>query len=398
MIESNPGCWHLITGEYPPGEGGIGDYSSLVAGGLTMAGAEVHIWTNGVGETVNEENGVTVHRDGFGWSGRDLTRLGRALDGFPAPRRLLIQYAPNVWGRKGMNLGFCRWLVGRKRRGNRIDLMFHEVCSLPGSYNDRPPRGFLPWVQRAMARRVMAASERVFIPTTRWAELLRPLDPIPNRRPTWLPVPSNIKVVEDPSGVIEIRRRFNGPILGRFGTFANASGATLAEVFPRLLEGNQSWVALMIGLNSDLFARRLCEEHPELSGRVYATGSLAPEDVSRHLQACDLLVQPYPGGVCGRRGSFMAVLAHGVAAITTEGPLTDRFWRASRAVALAPEGKPEVLAKLASTLLDFPELRTGLAAAGRELYREFLSIDRTVEKFLAGLTVEAEDRCRLGRD
>src|SRR5947209_3461982 len=41
--------WHLVTGEYPPRPGGVGDYSALLAAGLAAAGGEVHVWTASAG-------------------------------------------------------------------------------------------------------------------------------------------------------------------------------------------------------------------------------------------------------------------------------------------------------------------------------------------------------------
>jgi glycosyltransferase involved in cell wall biosynthesis len=382
---SRPGRWHLITGEYPPLEGGIGDYSALVAAELASLGSEVHVWTTGIEGVESRPDGVTVHRAGRGWTGSDLARLGRALDAFPGPRRLLVQYAPNAWGFKGMNLGFARWLVARSRRGDRITTMIHEVCYIPNPFDDSPIRRILPMIQKPMARRVLAASDRVFISTPRWADLLRPLDPLPGRPLSWLPVPSNIPVVIDPRGVAEIRLRHagrGGAIVGSFGTFANAIGEQLARLMPALLKAETGRVGLLIGRDGESFARRLVGEHPDLANRLAATGGLPPGDVSGHLQACDLLVQPYPDGVCGRRGTVMAALAHGVATITTEGAFTAPLWRESGAIALAPEADPACFLSLANELLGDPQARARLGAAGREIYRSRFAIDRTIEALL----------------
>src|SRR4051794_22490966 len=100
-------AWQILTGEYPPRRGGVADYSAQLAAGLAAAGIEVHVWTSEGGGS-SEAPGVNVHPIAGRWSPSDLARLGRALDDFPAPRRLLIQYTPNAWGYRGLNLGFCR--------------------------------------------------------------------------------------------------------------------------------------------------------------------------------------------------------------------------------------------------------------------------------------------------
>src|SRR4051794_8618834 len=107
--------WHILTGEYPPQSGGVGAYSALLAAGLAATGADVHVWTS-PGDGTPEAEGVTVHRVGGRWSPADLKHVGDGLDAFASPRRLIVQYTPNAWGFKGLNFGFCRWLVGRRRR------------------------------------------------------------------------------------------------------------------------------------------------------------------------------------------------------------------------------------------------------------------------------------------
>jgi hypothetical protein len=40
--------WHVLTGEYPPREGGVSDYTQLVAHGLVAAGDAVDVWAPAV--------------------------------------------------------------------------------------------------------------------------------------------------------------------------------------------------------------------------------------------------------------------------------------------------------------------------------------------------------------
>ena len=117
-------CWHILSGEYPPQPGGVSDYTAGLAEGLAKDGAEVHVWVPPASGTAPAVEGVVVHHEAGRWSPADLERLGLALDAFPAPRRLLVQYTPNAWGYRGMNLGFCRWLVGRHAKGDDVRPMF----------------------------------------------------------------------------------------------------------------------------------------------------------------------------------------------------------------------------------------------------------------------------------
>jgi glycosyltransferase involved in cell wall biosynthesis len=372
-------AWHLITGEYPPSPGGVADYTALLASALAEAGSEVHVWTSH-GPDAGPAEGVSVHRPAGGWSRAGLRRLDDALDAFRPPRRLVVQYTPNVWGYKGLNLGFCRWLARRRARGDDVRVMFHEVW-YPWRLRDKPTRWLLALGQRLMARTLMGACSSAYISIPAWEPLLRASERGGRRPITWLPVPSTIAVVDDPSAVAELRRRVaprGQTIVGSFGTFGGMIGALLAEVLPRLLGSRDDRVGLLLGRGSDRFAARLAADRPELAGRLIAAGGLPPAEVSVHLQACDLLVQPYPDGLSSRRTTLMAGLAHGVATVSNLGALSEPIWARTRCVALAPEARAGALAGAAEPLLACPATRADLGASARRAYQKHFAVERTV--------------------
>ena len=101
--------WHLVTGEYPPDCGGVGDYTALLARALRRAGEEVQVWVPGdANATGNTSESVRGLPDRFGSRSRET--LARAWQ--QQPGVVLLQYVPNALGVKGANLSFCRWLRG----------------------------------------------------------------------------------------------------------------------------------------------------------------------------------------------------------------------------------------------------------------------------------------------
>ena len=108
--------WGIVTGEYPPQRGGVGDYSALIANRLASMGEGVSVWAPRVRRApgVDVEGNVAVHRlrDGFGV--RSLATLGKEIDRHGAPRVWLVQYVPQAFGYRGMNLAFCVWLARRR--------------------------------------------------------------------------------------------------------------------------------------------------------------------------------------------------------------------------------------------------------------------------------------------
>ena len=378
---ANSHIWHLLTGEYPPQPGGISDYTALVAAALAGLGDEVHIWTTPTAGEALDTPGVTVHRSGGSWSSADLRRLDAELDQFPAPRRLVVQYTPNAWCHRGMNIGFCRWLRGRRRRGDEVRLMFHEV-----RYHmepvDRPIRRVLVVVHTWMARILLEAATHVYASVPGWIAMLRALAPRSTVPMAWSPVPSTVPAFDDPPGVAEIRRR-HAPrgelVIGTFATFREPTRVVLAAVFPALLLANPGRVGLLIGRNGPAFARRLIADHPELAGRLFATGGLPPEDIARHLQACDVLIQADPGGLCTKQTTTMAGMVQGRAIVAGTGHITESVWSEERCVALAPSARPaDLIAAVESCLAD-PVERARLGATARETYAKHFSIERTVE-------------------
>ena len=101
-----------------------------------------------------------------------------------------------------------------------------------------------------------------------------------------------------------------------------------------------------MGLHSREFRDRLIQQHPELEQRLHATGPLASDDLSHHIAACDLLIQPYPDGATTRRTSLMVGLSHGKPIITTASQVTEPIWEQSRAVGLRLSGDAEAFVEL----------------------------------------------------
>jgi glycosyltransferase involved in cell wall biosynthesis len=378
-------CWHILTGEYPPRPGGIADYTRSVAGGLARSGAEVHVWCpDAEGEAPAEEPGVAVHRILGRRSRADLARLGAELDTFAPPRRLLVQYATNPWGFRGANVGFCRWLVRRRRLGDDIRTMVHEAF-YPWKLRDRPTRWVLAAAHRLMLRSLLAASSRVYYSMPYWEPRLRAYEPRPRRPMVWLPIPSSVPLVAGPAGVAALRQRLapgGRLIVGNFGTYGPDLRAQLHRILAPLLTNHTDRVGLLIGRGGRVLADELRAAHPGLADRLVATGGLPAGALSLYLQVCDVLVQPYEFGVSSRRSTVMAGLEHGLPIATSFGYVTEPIWAESGCVALAPCDDPPALVQAAEGLLADRGASARLGARAREVYDRHFALERTVEALL----------------
>ncbi|HEX2204634.1 MAG TPA: glycosyltransferase family 4 protein, partial [Longimicrobium sp.] len=376
-----PRVWHLVTGEYPPDRGGVGDYTARLARALAEAGREAHVWAPA---PEGGSEGVHLHAvGGFGAGGR--ARLAAGLDAFPAPRTLLVQYAPQAFGRRGMNLAFCRWLLARARSGDDVRVMFHEPF-YPFGW-ERPWRNALAMANRAMAVVLLRAARTAYVSTPAWERLLRPYAPRGLGGMPWLPVPSTVPRVDDPEGVAVLRARLHGGdparhVVGHFGTYGGVIGDMLEPALRAVLSPPSHSVALLLGAGGPAFAARLEAADPALRGRIVAPGWLAPESLSVHLQACDVMLQPYPDGASARRTTLMAALANGVPTVTTRGRFTESVWHDGPVALVRPAGDGSALAAETLNLLDDEPRRRRFALESRVFYARHFSMDRTLDVLL----------------
>jgi glycosyltransferase involved in cell wall biosynthesis len=377
--------WHLLTGELA--RGGIGDYTRLLADSLAEARREVHVWSPDAGEATLRR-AIAHPLPGVG--GDALRELDAALDRFPAPRRLLVQYAPQAWGMKGMNVPFCRWLVARRGAGDDVRVMFHEPF-FPFGWQ-RPQRNFLAAVNRWMARLLLRASTRAYVSISAWETLLRPLAPR-GLELTVLPIPSTIPFVEDAERVAELRRALSEdgrrPVFVHFGTYGDLIAPMLAEALDALIERRPDARILLLGGGGPGFADRLRARKPAFADALAAPGFLSPEEVSLHLQASDIALQPYPDGADTRRTSLMACLANGVPTLTTRGRLSSSDVMLS-VVGFPAASEPRKVGEWAADIQADPHSTVvpclpdlPLREATRAAYLRHFAVEHTVARLLA---------------
>ena len=368
--------WHLLTGEYPPGSGGVGDYTARLARALVEAGDTVDVWVGG-GTVESGAGPLRVHAlpDRFG--ARSRAALGDAWD--RSPGTVLLQYVPNALGARGANLAFPRWLAERRRRGGDVRVMFHE----PYIYFSltRPWLNGLALVHRAMAATLIRASTRVYVSTEQWGRYLRPYGA---DRLTTLPIPATIAAGATALAIDSFRKRFSrhdGPVLGHFGTFGGDVMGELEPALREILRRRPGLSVALIGANGDCFRQRLAASAPAADApAIVATGRLEDQDAAAALLACDVLLQPYPDGATTRRTSLMAGLREGIATVTTRGFLTEPVWSESGAAVLAEAGEPARIADAVERLLDDGNARREQAARGRHVYARSFSMAITVER------------------
>jgi len=355
----------------------VADYTRLVAVGLAARGDRVHVWAPTAAGPESAPAGVEVHRLSERFGPRALVALGRRLDA-AGPGQILVQYVPQGFGMKGMNLPFCLWLFARRRAG--IAIMFHEVAVSIG-WQQSMRHNMIGLANRMMACMLTRAARRCFVGAAIWEQLLRPLAPA-GAEISWLPVPSNVPVIDDDVRVLAVRKALvvdGGMILGHFGTAREPwIAARLAAVIPPLLHERPEAAFLLLGRDSLDLRRRLLFAAPDLHARIWAAGPLAPADVSFHLAACDVMFQPYSDGVSTRRTSMMAALAHRRPVLTNRGVATEPLWRQSGAVALVEADDIYAMRAALARLMSDQAERARLGGTAGALYARRFDIAHTI--------------------
>jgi len=350
--------WHLLAPEFPPGCGGVGDYSALLAGGLERSGDRVRVWH------------PHLLPDRFGRRSRHVLDSAIASE----PGIVLVQYVPAAFGLRGMNVPFCRWIGKLRRRGVDVRVMFHEPFFYFGF--SRPWRNVFALVQRGMARLLLQSATRVYYSTETWKRLLAPFGSRMDAEV--LPIPATIPVDVASEAVTAARGRSRGPlVLGHFCTYGDHVAGELSRVLPEILRTLPDARMQLAGRGAGEFARSLI---PAVRKRIDVVPDEDGVAIAAALRACHILVQPYPDGVTTRRTSMMAALTSGVSVITTQGRLTEAVWTESNAVSLAPAGDDEAFVERAVQLARNPELRREMGARGRRLYDEQFALPVTLSR------------------
>lgn len=318
----------LVTGEYPPMQGGVGAYSMELGKALIAQGGRVGVLTGtrAQASAAAPSDAPAVYPIVPRWDAR-IWRL--AVD---AARRMgatwiHVQYQTAAFAMHPA-INFAPWWW--RRAGLRVAFTYHDV--LPPYLFPKAGARLRGWVTNRPAH-----LSDLTIATNEGdrRHLARALFGNADRqspRLARIPIGSNITPrLIDATTRAATRATYGAQeqtaVIGYFG-FLNRSkgGLLLVEVLARIAVQLPDVRLLMIGERvgaSDPTNYAYLQEVEAaivahgLHERVTWTGSLPDAEVSAALAACDVLVLPYLDGASTRRGTLMAGLAQGRPLVTT---------------------------------------------------------------------------------
>jgi len=361
----------IISGEYPPMQGGVADYTRILGQHLADLGVDVHVLTS-LDAGAPPRGDTHVHPMIASWGWRELYAAMRELLDQLEPNVINVQYQAAAYGlHPAINALPLRF------RGTPIVTTFHDL-RVPYLFPKAGPlRKEAVWMLARRSRAVIAtnAADRDTLAAR------RDMPPIHE-----IPIGSNVaKHLPEAFDRAQWRATWGLPrsamVLCYFGFLNPTKGGEdlmrcLASLVRRGIDAhlvmiggtigasdpaNEAYLASVLGLVSDL----------GLQARVHWTDYLPDTEVSAAFGLSDLCVVPYRDGASLRRGSLMAALAHGMPILSTEPESPVRELVDGENIRLVARHSPTALAEAAWDLWQDPTALDRLAEGAKELSARF---------------------------
>jgi glycosyltransferase involved in cell wall biosynthesis len=404
----------LITGEFPPMQGGVGDYSREIARAFVAQGHEVSVL---VPQSLVDAYGqmdrqpwrvLPVVRDWKWGCWRQIASLVTEIQ----PDVIDLQYQAAIYDMRVPAINLLPWHWHRRSDHPPAD----KRCPIAVTFHDLKPPYLFPkagplrdQAVRALARysdAVILTNTQDMVTANTWPFAQQAS--VSSRGAArshrislhQIPIGSNIAVAP-PSGFVRAdwRSRLGYQphdfVWAYFG-FLNASkgGETLIQA---LAESQPAAKLLMIGGregSSDptnrAYADRVETLMTELGvmDRVQWTGFIPNKQVSAALLSADVVVLPYRDGISFRRGSLHAALVHGCAIISTTPDIPLPELCVGGNILLVPANDPQAVCRAAARLCSDPSLRVRIGQGAKRLAEQFTwehIAERTVDEVFSPL-------------
>lgn len=321
----------LLSAEYPPQAGGVGDYTATLAAELSDE-FKLYVITNQNALTNTAKNPKTVASENIqvirtikAWNWNCLPAIVNELN-LRAMAIVNIQYQTGAYKmHPAINFLplYLKWRYGAARP--RVVTTFHDLL-VPYLF---PKAGRLrEWVTRLLAQ----SSDAVVVTNEADYQQLRAWG-LAEEKIQLVPIGSNITPLPRPSQNrrSELRQKLglavDDFVVGYFGLLNRNKGLdTLLKALEMLKAGGNPWKLLIIGGEigeTDVTNREYAREIDQLIKKldiedsVIRTGHLTARETSQSFYALDAAALPFRDGSNFRRGSLLALLAHGVPVVTT---------------------------------------------------------------------------------
>lgn len=374
----------LITGEFPPMEGGVGAFTQELARALSDIGHDIHIITTRLAnqetnrqsiwdpyQPIQKPYGHLHARIGRWWWSANSRIVDIALRfGLDI---LNVQYQAAAYDMRVPAINLLPW---RLRGIVPSVVTFHDL-RVPYLF---PKAGGLR--KRVVLHMARSADGVIVTNGEDYSSLLS--EDIDKNKVCQIPIGSNVEPHEvTESDINRVRTDLNlgksDILLGYFGFLNPSKGAdilidSIIQLPPRFhlifLGGRTGSSDLDINKEFLTKIEKLIEEN-QIENRVHWTGFLPDSELARYMRATDLMVMPYRDGLSLRRGTVMAILANGRPLLTTEPRQSLPGFDHGQNVWLTAVDDPDSLRQSIQQLADDVALRTKMGRRAATLALEF---------------------------
>lgn len=356
----------IITGEYPPMQGGVGAYSAILAQTLAQQGHDVYVFSTHKAQ--NHDKRVHLTNTLQHW--RPLSVM--AVKNWAKKHHLQVvslqfetaAYSMSPW------VHFLPDIL----KPIPVVTTFHDLL-VPYLF---PKAGKIrEWIVKRLANAstgIIATNHEDMQQMAQHPKAA--LIPIGSNILTTLPKDYNRSAWRAKAGVEP-----DGYLIAHFGFVNHSKGLeTLLQTLAKLRHDNLPFQLVMIGGRTGTsdptnatYAREIDQmiQNMGLTPHIHWTDFVTDHEVTAYLKASDLVVLPFRDGASYRRGSLMAAIQHGCAIITTT-PRVDipAFRHAENMLLFKPED-PKALVRLIKQVITTPPLHYDIIIGASELRHEF---------------------------
>lgn len=376
----------MISAEYPPMMGGVGDYTRRLNGALTQQGHEVAVVTGNQGQAYRDAARiypVRVQR----WDRSCIVTIKQIIAKLQ-PDIVHIQYQTGAYNMNVAINTLPRKLSYERKNGLKVVTTAHDL--LP-PYLFPKAGAIREWYTKRIIRDADAA---VMTNAGDYHRVMNDSKGAWNPNTMFIPIGANVTPSPPPYYERSLwRERFElssgGMLLAYFGLLTHSKG--IETIIDALQELPTTTRLVMIGGAGDseadqAYAQQLKQKigRAGLDQRVIITGYTEPSDVSAYLMAADAIVLPFNDGYSYRRGSLITALAHQVPVITThapaglsQDPLPD-IGDGRHALLIEPQNVAQLVSAI-QRIQQEPELAFMISRQGRDL-TDMFSWDRIVQQ------------------
>lgn len=356
----------MVTGEYPPMEGGVGAFSHILAQTLNAADHEIALFSTSTAESADKD--ILLAHNGKNWTLHSLL----AIKKWAKIQKLDI-----------LNLQFqtaafqmSPWIhfLPQILRPLPVVTTFHDL-RFPYLF---PKAGKLrDWIVLHLAQQ----SGGVIVTNHEDYERLRHLPcvrliPIGSNILTELPIDYDRQAWRQTAGACD-----TDLLLAHFGFMNSSKGVdvllhALAKLHEQHIPAKLIMIGGRVGASDETNAAYAAMidnliEDLDLTDTITWTGYVSENDVSAFLHAADIVTLPFADGASYRRGSLMAAIHHGCTIVSTQPRIDISQFRHEENMLLVKSGDSAALADAIRTLHQSPELREKLRAGALALRAEF---------------------------